>query len=172
MDIEIFPLKGIRVDGSLEIDFGIKRDVLKNILGNPDSGEIKCFYNRLEARLDFDKNDELEFIEFINGPYCENIKLSIYGINPFETPADELVKILTKNGNNNVDDYEAKLAYYFLDISVGIWRAIDEETMKEDIIELKKCGEYEKNKKALEKDLIKSKYFWTIGIGIKNYYNK
>ena len=38
------------------------------------------------------------------------------------------------------------------------------------IIEMKENDEYEENKNWILEDLEKSKNFWTIGIGIKNYY--
>jgi hypothetical protein len=170
--IQLIPLKGIVISGKTEINFGLKRKEVENILGKPDSVDIeKSYYEGLAVRFDFDKKGKLEFIEFIDGPFSDKVELSIYDINPFVTDAKELVKLLLLKGNNNVDDSEAEISYVFPDISVGVWRDYTEKDIVAEIEELKKNGEYEKSKEWIEHDMLKSEYFWTIGIGIKDYYN-
>lgn len=170
--IELLPLKGIRINGTDEINLGSKITEVERILGKPSSTDRNnYYYDDIEVRMDFDRKNKLEFIEFIEGPFSDKIELSIYGVNPFSTPAKELIEILLKNGNNNIDDSEAEYAYTFPNISVGVWRDLTEEVVNNTIKELKENGEYEKSREWIENDLLKSKYFWTIGIGIKDYYD-
>ena len=106
-----------------------------------------------------------------DGPYPERTKLQIYGIDPFEIGGDQLIELLTQKNNGDIDLSEADFSFGFLNISVGKWRQFTEKDVLEEIEEMKKQGEYEDNKIELEEDLAKSRNFWTIGIGIKNYYN-
>lgn len=171
MRIDLIPLVGARIDGVGEINFGQTIKEIKAVLGEPslDEGK-KLYYDDMEFRLDFDKKNKLEFIELIEGPFTEKIEPVIYGIDPFKMPAAELVALLSSNGNNEVDDSEAEYAYTFPEISVGVWRDLTEAVMNETIAELKERGEYEAGKSAFDQDLEKSKFFWTIAIGVKDYY--
>ena len=47
---------------------------------------------------------------------------------------------------------------------------VSEETIRQSIKEAKENGTYEDEKIWLLDDLEKSKHFWTIGIGLKDYY--
>jgi hypothetical protein len=171
--IEMFPQKGIKINDTIEINLDSKADTVKKIIGKPDSKDkSKWFYDIFEARLDFDNKNKLEYIEFIGGPFCNTIELSIYGINPFGVPGKKLIEILLENGNGNiVSDSDTAYIYTFPDISVGIWRETP-EIIKETIEELKNKRASKMEIRKIEADLIKSKYFWTIGIGVKDYYNK
>ena len=171
--IEIIPLDGIEIEGLGNIKLGQSKLAIEKLLGkgSPHSNTKQSFYDNYEFRLDFDKNDNIEFIEFIYGPYPERTKLQIYGIDPFEIGGDQLIELLTQKNNGDIDLSEADFSFGFLNISVGIWRQFTEKDVLEEIEEMKKQGEFEDNKIELEEDLSKSRNFWTIGIGIKNYYN-
>ncbi|MDR1284805.1 MAG: hypothetical protein LBJ88_01230 [Campylobacteraceae bacterium] len=163
------PLQGMSIEEIGQINFGESLDKIKLILGNPNNEEeFKLYYDDLELRLDFDKNKLLEFIE-IQGPYTQFIEPKIYNINPFKVYADELIDILTKNNNGEIDDFEAPYSYGFSEISVGIWRDLVPKNLEEAANELKN-GEYEDSKIWIEEDLKKSQHFWTIGIGNRDYY--
>ena len=164
--IEIIPLKGVKMD-NLDIDLGNDMKSIINILGKPNiQEENQLYYDRYEFRLDFDINQKLEFIE-LQGPNTKYINPTIYGINPFEIEADELVKLLKEKNGSNIDDTEAPYCYCFIDISVGIWR----QNIPEDFSEydIKDAAEEEKYIWTTEQN--KAKFFWTIGVGNVGYYD-
>lgn len=170
--IELLPLDGIEIENVGKISLGQSKSDIENLLGQASgSTNLKqLFYDDFEFRIDLDKNDKAEFIEFIYGPSPEKSQLSIYGVDPFQIGADELVKILTEKNNGQIDDSEADFSFCFLNISVGIWRQITTTTIEESIAEMKANNEYDENKEWLEQEMAKANNFWTIGIGIKNYY--
>ena len=170
--IEILPLDGIEIENVGKICLSQSQSDVEKLLGQPSasSDQKRLFYNDYEFRLDIDKNGNVEFIEFIYGPFPLKTKLSIYGIDPFQIGADKLVEILTEENNGEIDNSEADFCFGFLNISVGIWREMTTKDVEESIAEMKANNEYEENKDWLEEDLTKAKNFFTIGIGIKNYY--
>lgn len=169
--IELIPLEGIHIENLGQIVLGSSQGEVQEVIGSPsDALDNQYYYDELELRLDFNDQGQLEFIESINGPYPEKTELSIYGINPFQMEAAELVSILSKKNNGPIDDSEAGYCYTFLNSSVGVWRQMTEEDVQEDMEAIKAEGEYEDNVDMLLEDLEKSKFFWTIGIGIKGYY--
>lgn len=108
---------------------------------------MQLYYDKYELRIDLDKKGEVEFIEFINGPFPALTKLFIYGVDPFQVGADNLIALLTASNNGPIDDGEADFCYTFLNISVGIWREISSGDVEEAIAEMKASSEYEENTK-------------------------
>lgn len=172
-NIEILPLDGIIIESIGKISLGQSKYEIEKLLGKPSetSSVNQFFYDDYEFRVDFDKKGNTEFIEFIYGPFPEKTKLSIFGINPFNIGAEKLLEILTEKNNGKADSNDAGYCYTFLNISVGVWRETTEEDVQEGIEEMKRNNEYEENKDWIEEDMEKAKNFWTIGIGIKDYYN-
>lgn len=172
--IEILPLDGVQIEKLGKISLGQSKSDIERLLGQPsaNSNQNRLFYNDYEFRIDLDKNGKVEFIEFIYGPFPEKTELSIYGIDPFKIGADKLLEVLAEKNNGQIDDSEADHSFCFLNISVGVWRDATTKDIEESIAEMKANNEYEENKDWLEEDLTKAKNFWTIGIGIKNYYEK
>ena len=170
--IEILPLDGIEIENIGKLSLGQSKSDIENLLGKPsDSSNLKqLFFDEYEVRIDLDKKGNAEFIEFIYGPFPEKTELSIYGVNPFQIGATKLVEILTEKNNGKIDDSEAEYCYTFQNISVGVWRQLTEQNVEESIAEMKADNEYEENKDWLNEDLEKAKNFWTIGIGLENYY--
>ena len=170
--IEILPLDGIVIENIGKLSLGQSKSEIEKLLGKPsDSSNLKqLFFDEYEVRIDLDKKGNAEFIEFIYGPFPEKTELSIYGVNPFQIGATKLVEILTEKNNGKIDDSEAEYCYTFQNISVGVWRQLTEKTVEESIAEMKADNEYEENKDWLNDDLEKAKNFWTIGIGLENYY--
>jgi len=170
--IEILPLDGIEIENVGKLSFGQSKSDIEKLFGQPSgsSNLNQLFYDNYEFRIDLDKNGNAEFIEFIYGPFPEKSQLSIYGVDPFQIGANKLVEILTEKNNGQIDNSEADFSYGFLNISVGVWREITTKDVEESIAEMKAKNEYEENKDWLEEDMTKAKNFWTIGIGIKNYY--
>lgn len=115
--IEIIPLKGIKMD-SIDVILGDDLESITNIIGKPDyQEESQLYYDRYEFRLDFDLNKKLEFIE-LQGPYTNRVIPLIYGVNPFELEAAELVTLLKEKDGSNIDDAEAPYCYCFRNISI------------------------------------------------------
>ncbi|SHG91453.1 hypothetical protein [Pedobacter caeni] len=169
--IEIIPLEGIDFEEGISIRFGQTIPEIKAVLGDPTAEEPhQLYYDHLEFRLDFDKNGELEFVE-IQGPFSRHLAPQIYHVNPFAIEADDLVKLLTEKNDGRIDDSEKPYCYCFLENSVGVWREFVEDDIRATIDELKDNGEYEESKDWIEQDLEKAKFFWTVGIGNKNYYH-
>ena len=169
--IEFNPLKGIHIAEVGTIEFGMTANEVKEVLGQPElEDDSQLFYFSEELRLDFNSQKCLEFIEIISGPYPKAIKPILYAVNPFELLANELVDLLIQKNGSDIDYSEAPECYAFRNISVGIFREVSEETIRQSIKKAKENGVYEDEKIWLLDDLEKSKHFWTIGIGLKDYY--
>jgi len=170
--INIVPLDGVYIENIGKLLLGHSKAEIEILLGKPSASSnfLQFYYDDLELRVDFDKQGNAEFIEFIYGPFPEKTELSIYDINPFQTGAEKLIEILTEKNNGEIDNSEADYCFAFLNISVGIWRQFTEQNVRESIEEMQRNNEYEVNKDWLHQDLEKAKNFWTIGIGVKNYY--
>jgi hypothetical protein len=170
--IEIKPLKGIDIENVGKVSLGESRKNVESILGRPSepNSNKSAFYDFYELRIDFDDFEKVEYIEFIYGPFPERTELSIYDVNPFTIGAEKLVEILSEHNNGEIDFTEAEFSYSFLNNSVGIWRQFTQRDVEESIAALKLNGKYEFNKSSIEDDLENSKNFWTIGVGIADYY--
>jgi len=172
--ITIIPLQGIDIAGVGRIDLGQSIFELKKYLGLPGehSDNRRLVYPDYECTISFDQSKTVEFIEFISGPFPQRIQLSLYGIDPFQVGADNLVALLSERNAGPVDDSGAGYCYSFLNISVGIWRQGTEEDLQEWVEEKKENGEYEIDRTWIEEEVAKSKNFWTIGIGKPGYYTR
>lgn len=171
--IELIPLKGISIEGIGNANLGDTRKTIEQLLGPPTSiGGTEGFYDQYEFRVDYSKQGKAEFIEFIFGPFPQRTKLSIYGVDPFATKAEELTALLTEKNNGEVDKTEEPYSLTFLNTSIGVWRDAVPANIEEWIQETKDTGRYEFEKEDLTFELEKAQYFWTIGIGIENYYKE
>lgn len=170
--IKIIPLEGIEIENIGKLLLGESKPNIKKLLGKPSviSDKVQSYYDDYELRIDFDKNGHAEFIEFIYGPFPEKTELELYEINPFQIGAAQLVTLLSEKNNGKVDDREAEYCYTFFNLSVGLWRQATEQDVEDEMADMKANNEYEENKEWLEEDLKKSKNFWTIGVGVKDYY--
>ena len=170
--IEILPLDGIVIENIGKLSLGQSKSDIEKLFGKPsESSNLKqLFFDEYEVRIDLDKKGNAEFIEFIYGPFPEKTEVSIYGVDPFKIGAKKLTEILAEKNNGKIDDSEADYSFTFLNISVGVWRQLTEQNVEESIAEMKADNEYEENKDWLNDDLEKAKNFWTIGIGLENYY--
>jgi hypothetical protein len=146
---------------------------ISSLLGQPSahSNTTQSFYNSYELRIDFDEQG-VSFIEFIYGPYPEKTALSLYGINPFEIGANNLIDLLSLKNNGPIDDSEADYCYAFLNISVGMWRQATEQGIQSSIDEAKLDGTPINQIHQLEEELKSVKNYWTIGVGKKGYYSE
>lgn len=169
--IVLHPLKGIEFENNEVLEFGTSKLELIKRFGNATSEyDQQLFYDDLELRIDLDNEDKIEFIEFIYGPYPEKVEIEIYGINPFKTDSAALIELLSSHNKGEVDENEEPYCYAFLESSIGIFRDSCEVDMDEMLKEMKEIGAFAENEKWVLEDLEKAKYFWTVGLGKKEYY--
>lgn len=174
MKIDIVPLEKISIDEK-EIFLGMNKQQVSDLLGEPESIHLQYggktwrhYYYNTELAIDYNKDDMIEFIEFLGGIDGE-LKPYIYGISAFESSADELFSVLSEHNNGKIDDHEQPYSYAFLDISVGIYRESSPEAVQEWIDEMQANGE-EYDPDALAEEMREANHWLTIGIGSKNYY--
>ena len=172
--ITLLPLQGVDIENIGLLNLGSSKEDVHALLGKPsEHTDHSWFYAKHEFRIDFDDNGDIEFIEFVFGPYPERTTLSLYGHNPFELPAAELVALLTEhNQDGGIDDSDAAYCYTFAKLAVGIWREFTAEDVQESLVELSaEEDEYDADNEAwLARDLAMAKHFWTIGLGVDGYY--
>lgn len=168
MNIQMIPLEGIVLNGE-KILLGSSRESVRNILGKPDDLQGSYYYYNSELRFDFNKRNELEFIEFLAGNEGK-LQPEIYGIYPFSIEADELYAVLSEHNRGEIDDSENGYSYAFLEISVGIFRRRIPEDVEEMAKEAEENGE-PLSEEEYECERKMANYWATIGIGVKGYYN-
>ncbi|PJJ83166.1 hypothetical protein [Mucilaginibacter auburnensis] len=162
-NIEIKPLEGIVIKDIGEVLLGRHKNNVYTLLGHPSiDNKDRIFYKELEVRFDIDQHDNIEFIEFIYGPFPKNIELTIYDVNPFTIGANKLLKILSMHNQGDPDTSEAPYSYAFTNTSIGVWRDLAPEDI-EPITEDNINDNYSEELKMVQN-------FWTIGIGVPNYY--
>lgn len=168
-NIEIRPLVGITLDGT-EIKLGASESEVRAALGEPYSvWENSLYYYENELRFDFDEG-AVEFIEFLGG-IDGKLQPNIYGASAFQTDADKLYEILGERNNGEIDDHENGYSYGFLEISVGVYRDIVPDDVREMIEEAEENGELIDEEEIAE-EARRAAHWATIGIGIENYYKR
>jgi hypothetical protein len=165
--MEKFILEPLR--GMGEIYFGYSREKVREIMGTPVIiDELTDYYFDGSIRFDYDESNILEFIEINNN---EHFIVDIYGVNPFEIKANELVNLLTNmNDDGVVDKRRAPLYYIFSKISVAIYRDATEQDILTSIEEAKQDGSYEEDKEWLAEELDKYSHYQSIGMGKERIY--
>lgn len=169
MIIELIPLIGIIIDKIKIIELGTNKDDVIKILGKPDNiDNNSLFYFKIGLKIELDKNMKVVFLECFNDNE-EDIEVRLYNVNPFKTEDETLLKILEEKNKGQIE-HERQYNYYFLNLSLGIGRELSTSDALDMIKQAKDENIYEEMQEQLESDLKKSKYFDSIGIGIKNCY--
>lgn len=164
MTFNIKPLEGIKWNGQ-NIPLGSSKKEVEDVFGQPEIMEGSYYYFESELRFDFDKNETVEFIEFLGG-IDGALQPELYGVKVFEIEADELKKILKEQNAGDIDDSENGYSYAFLNLSIGVYR----ERIPEDIEEMKADGIDIENNEDLEEEKKMARHWATIGVGTKGYY--
>ncbi|MDE6592273.1 MAG: hypothetical protein K2K57_04320 [Oscillospiraceae bacterium] len=165
MQALLYPLDKA-VIGDKNICLGMDKSSVFNMLGKGESfDEKRYYYFNSDLAVDFDDKNKVEFIEFLGGIDGE-LQPMIYNISAFEENADDLLEILKKFNNGEIDDSENGYSYGFLEISVGIYR----EFLPEEVIEDAKNNNMSLDDEDVMEDLRKALHWATIGFGVKNYY--
>ncbi len=159
--------------GARNVKLGMTQEEIQTILGEPlyksgksimDYGDFslpvsaKIGYFENELQITFDNDNKAEFIEF-SGKDAQHTEVYIGEIDVFKVPASRLLKEITDLTGVEFDREEDEIpySYVFPSLDLAVWRGIIPELDEE-------------NEEIPETD--EGKYFWTIGIGIKGYYNR
>lgn len=168
MNIEIFPLDKAVFDG-VSVCLGMERTTVENAIGKGKLVGNRYYYYDNELAIDYDKNDKVEFIEFLGG--IEGVlQPEIYGVSVFEANADELIELLKQKNNGETDDTEQGYSYSFFNISVGVYREIRPTDVLEMIEEMKADGIPTEDNEDLAADMRRANHWATIGVGVAGYY--
>lgn len=148
MKINVKPL-----ESAIGVTLTSTKDEVRNKLGQPSHviGSTDHFQNTLPMfSVDYDSNDSVEYIS-ISNPNSDMVKVSFMDHSVFEVDANTLIEIIENETNYRFDRNDPELEYSFIfhDLELSFWRpTIPENEDDED-----------------------GKYFETIGIGIKGYYD-
>lgn len=165
MQAVLYPLERA-VIGDITICLGMDKNSIFNMIGKGESfDDERYYYFNSELAIDYDDKNKIEFIEFLGGIDGE-LQPMIYGISAFEENADDLVELLKKYNNGEIDDSENGYSYGFLEISVGIYR----EFLPEEVVKDAKNDNKSLDDEDVREDLRKALHWATIGIGVKDYY--
>ena len=162
------PLRGIEWNGKV-INLGDSKQTVENVLGRPEIMDDSYYFFNSDLRIDFDKSGDVEFIEFLGGMAGE-LRPEIYGINVFETLAEDVKNVLSAKNNGVVDDSENGYSYAFLNSSIGVYRESIPEDVEEMIAEMEQDGIDTSDNEDIEYEKRKANYWATIGIGKPGYY--
>ncbi len=168
MKITIYPLERVTFD-DVSISFGMDRATVETLMGKGHMAGSRYYYCGGELAIDYDRDDRVEFIEFLAG-MDGSLRPLIYGLSAFETEAGELAAVLTQNNGGEITHTEQGHACRFSGISVGVYRELTPEDVLEMIEEMKANGIPTADNADLEADRRRAGHWSTIGTGIAGYY--
>ena len=170
MNIEIFPLNKVMVDG-VSVCLGMERSAVENAIGTGQLIGKRYYYYNNELAIDYNENGTVEFIEFLGGSegYLQPI---IYGVSAFGTDAEEVVELLKQKNDGEITDTEQEYSYSFSNISVGVYREIRPSDILEMIEEMKVDGIPTEDNEDLAADMRRANHWATIGVGVAGYYRR
>tara|TARA_B100000795_G_scaffold252948_1_gene222843 strand:+ start:1119 stop:1577 length:459 start_codon:yes stop_codon:yes gene_type:complete len=141
------------LDSTLNVKLGETRETVINTIGSPSRTleQSDHYQNQTPMfSIDYNKNNKVEYIN-ISNPNSTSIKVSLLGLDVFNTSAEEIILNL-KNSHQLIPDSkdpELGYSYVFLNKEFSLWRPIQHE----------------------DPDCEEGKYFECIGIGIQGYYS-
>jgi hypothetical protein len=156
-EFRIEPLVGIS-----DVKLEAARKAVIDLLGPPEDTykaeeQLSDYFWESELKICYSIDSTVEYIE-VSGLGSTSSTFNLFGINVFETKAEELVQlIIHKSGKNySKTDEEIPYSFIFPDLELSLWREYIPEDIEESDIE------------SIGKD---GYYFDTIGIGTKGYYS-
>ena len=168
-NIILLPLEGMDYNGG-SIRFGQSRAEVDGLLGAPDGVRgSRCYYFGHELALDFDGAGGLEFIEFLSGPEG-TLRPRLYGLDIFESDADELLAQLLERNGEDVDDSEAGYSYALRRLSIGLYREITPEDVNAMLREMLNVDLTQLGGIDIEQEQRKAHRWATVGLGRPGYY--
>lgn len=170
MNIEIFPLEKIVVDG-VSIYLGMDQSAVERAIGKGQHVRNRYYYYGNEMAIDYSENKTVEFIEFLGG-IDGSLHPVIYGVSAFDTPADELANLLQQKNDGEIDDSERGYSFAFLNISIGVYRERLPSDVSEMIAEMTSDGIPIEDNKDIAEEMRKASHWATIGAGVAGYYQR
>ncbi|SFS03913.1 hypothetical protein [Anaeromicropila populeti] len=168
MNIRLVPLDKVEIN-DIGISLGMNKEITEQLIGTGELAGRRCYYYNSEMAIDYDSEDKVEFIEFLDG--IESfLRPVIYDVSAFDINADELVEILKIHNKGDVDEEESGYSYTFSNISVGVYRESTPTDILEMIEEMKENGVSIEENADLEFEKKKAEHWATIGIGVAGYY--
>lgn len=144
LNVHLNPLVGIKLDSIGEILLGDSKEKVKKLLASPIINKNSFYYYNSELRIDFDTNENVEFIQCLGGKSREFINPYIFNLEVFNTNINDLIEFI----KNNIDSQltcNSSYNYIFSNINV----------------------EFSKPSYSSS-----SKYFYSISIGVIGYFLK
>ena len=167
--LELLPLEGLRLGDTL-LPLAASKEQAEALLGPAEVVHgSRWYYVKSDLSVSFDPSGQVEFIEFLGG-LEGRLQPNIYGLPAFQTGAGELIEELTRRNDGPVDDSEQGYSYAFLNISVGVYRSILPQDVRELIAEMEENGIPTHNNPDVERDRLRAEHWETIGIGVAGYY--
>lgn len=167
MNIDIDPLDKVVIDG-VSVCLGMEQTAVEAVIGKGQFIGNRYYYYNNDMAIDY-KDGKVEFIEFLGG-IDGSLHPRIYGVSAFDTPAEELIKILKQKNDGQVDDSEQGYSFAFLNIGVGVYRELRPSDVAQMIEEMKADGISTENNEDVAKEMRKADHWSTIGIGAAGYY--
>ena len=170
MNIEIFPLEKVMIDG-VPIYLGMEQSAVETAIGKGQPVRNRYYYYGNEIAIDYSENKTVEFIEFLGG-IDGSVHPVIYGVSAFDAPADELADLLRQKNDGEIDDSEQGYSLAFLNISVGVYRERLPFDVMEMIEEMRAEGIPTENNEEVAEEMRKANHWATIGVGVDGYYQR
>ncbi len=170
MKIEIIPLEKVIFDG-VSVPLGADMVAVEAVIGKGEKVGNRYYHLNTNVAIDYDADNQVEFIEFLGG-IDGDLHPTIYDIPAFETDAEVLSNLLREKNGIEVDDSENGYSLAFLNISIGVYREITPRDVEEMIDEMKADGIPTDGNEDIEVENRKAHHWATIGVGVKDYYNR
>ena len=170
MNIELHPLEKILLD-SAAISFGMVRADVERILGKGQVVGGRCYHCDGELAIDYDKDDRVEFVEFLGGA-DGRLRPILYGISVFETDAQELIDRLREKHGGEVRDPERGHTILLPRLSVGLYRERTLADVQEMIEEMEAEGIPCEGSEDIAEETRRAARWDTIGLGAFGYYGR
>lgn len=152
------------------LTLGMRKTEVDKILGEEanKNRDIYYYYNN-HLQLEFDNKNALIFIQL-----CSNQEIipTFNDINLFELDDYKIDKLLNAYGAVDKNDPEYGCTFNYRSLQLIFWRGSNPEKLKLELEALDKTDEeYFEQLKFYEDEIDKHKYFETVAVYSKDYYN-
>lgn len=165
--VEVIPQMGVIADGKTIRLESTKADVAQTLGEAENVRWNSLYYFSSELRIDFNEEDQVEFIELLGGPEGK-LQPVVFGMEVFQSDPETVYELLKEKNGADFLDAEKGYCYAFKKLSVGLYRESVPENVAEMIEEAKADGN-----PLSEEDIAyeKRRTQWaSIGVGVENYY--
>ncbi len=167
MNIELLPHKGVIIEDEF-IGFGTDIRNLNKKYKMKTYGNMHYLF---DSNLQIETADNMICMIDCCVAYDSLIVPSINGHSLFRVETDQVIEMLNEILNETGVSTEQGYSYMWFGSDVSCWREMKVEDAEEMVREAKEDGTYEEMKVDIERDILRSRYFETIGIGKAGYYS-